>query len=95
MDFHEIKHDDQIGYEEVRAIYLLLLKNNHAHFAKHDIEMLMATVLQRYSIESIGYMSESGKSPDRQTVWTLKVELSQFNFDLRAERVVLLYWKVP
>ena len=61
LDFHEIKHDDQIGYEEVRAIYLLLLEKNRAHFAEHDIEILMATVLHRYSIESIGHMSEAGR----------------------------------
>ena len=59
LDFHEIKHDDQIGYEEVRAMYLLLLEKNRAHFAEHDIELLMTTVLQRYSIESIGHMREA------------------------------------
>ena len=37
----------------------MLLEKNRAHFAEHDIELLMTTVLQRYSIESIGHMSEA------------------------------------
>ena len=88
LNFKEIKHDDQIGYEEVRAIYLLLLEQNRSHFAEHDIEMLMATVLQRYSIESVGHMSELGKLTDYKSI------KSPLNHDSRTKRVVILYWEV-